>query len=524
MRKTIPILLTIALAFSMLLPVSASGASQETEGSGDPPAQCQHSFGAWSDTGDGHSRVCTSCGAAESGSHSWDAGTVTTAPTCTEAGSKTLSCSVCSTVKSESISALGHSFGAWQQTDTASHKHTCTICGAEESASHSWDGGQVTTQATCLAQGEKTYTCGDCGASKKETLPISGHTFSDWSVDETTHSRACTVCGKAESGPHSWSDTPVIIPATCLEEGAFVYVCSGCEGALIEIIPKLTTHTYDNACDPDCNVCGAQREVNHKFSTAWTKNSREHWHACTLCGEKAKVGLHYPGPAATEEKAQLCLTCGYTMTPRLKHTHSFSDTLTWDETGHWYACDGCEDQKDYSPHSFSSPCDSGCTACGYVTDAAHMYGGDWSFDEGGHWPVCTLCGKEGEHEPHVPGTEAAAGKPQLCIVCGYAIAPAQEHIHTYASQWEKDDAAHWKMCECGDRAEKAPHLWDGGKRNKDKTMTYTCTVCGAERREALPAGGFPWWIVIAGLLLACAGCTAALIRYLGRKPSGRYCR
>ena len=88
------------------------------------------------------------------------------------------------------------------------------------------------------------------------------------------------MCGKTESGAHNWNGGAVQIPATCKEEGAFVYVCSVCGGALIEIIPKLTTHTYDNACDPDCNVCGAVRETAHKFSTAWSKNSREHWHTC----------------------------------------------------------------------------------------------------------------------------------------------------------------------------------------------------------------------------------------------------
>ncbi|MBE6985549.1 MAG: S-layer homology domain-containing protein [Ruminococcaceae bacterium] len=52
--------------------------------------------------------------------HSWDEGTVTTEPTCTAAGVKTFTCTVCGASKTEEIAALGHSYV----------DDTCTICGA----------------------------------------------------------------------------------------------------------------------------------------------------------------------------------------------------------------------------------------------------------------------------------------------------------------------------------------------------------------------------------------------------------
>lgn len=66
--------------------------------------------------------------------HAWDAGEVTTAPTCTETGIRTYTCTGCGKTKTEIEPALGHDFGAWV-TDGAGHKtRTCTRCNASETA------------------------------------------------------------------------------------------------------------------------------------------------------------------------------------------------------------------------------------------------------------------------------------------------------------------------------------------------------------------------------------------------------
>lgn len=89
-----------------------------------------HNMGAWSQDkaptcgADGlESRSCTRCGWAEkvkipaTGNHSWNE----TAPTCTEAGSKT--CTVCG--QTESIAALGHD---WVHHDEEGHWRDVVIC------------------------------------------------------------------------------------------------------------------------------------------------------------------------------------------------------------------------------------------------------------------------------------------------------------------------------------------------------------------------------------------------------------
>ena len=43
-------------------------------------------------------------------------------------------------------------------------------------------------------------------------------------------------------------------------------------------------HSYDNACDTECNDCGETREITHDFSVT-DKDESGHWLACSVCGE-----------------------------------------------------------------------------------------------------------------------------------------------------------------------------------------------------------------------------------------------
>ena len=78
--------------------------------------------------------------------HAWDGGTLTKAPSCTEAGETTFRCA-CGESYTEAIPALGHD----------------------------WDQGTVTREPTAEADGEMTFICIRCGAKKTE--PISFRPF-----------------------------------------------------------------------------------------------------------------------------------------------------------------------------------------------------------------------------------------------------------------------------------------------------------------------------------------------------------
>ena len=295
---------------------------------------------------------------------------------------------------------------------------------------------------------------------------------------------------------HVW-DVSATVPPTCTEEGATAYGCSACGAITYEILPA----------------------AGHKFSTQWTKNAAGHWHACSVCGEQGDFGKHYPGPAATEEKAQICLTCGYTLTAKLGHTHKYETTYTSDETGHWYACSGCDEQKDFEEHSFDEGCDSDCNVCGYLSATAHTYSGTWLSDETGHWDVCTICQETSPVEPHIPGADATETEAQTCIACSFELAPAlvpTEHIHEGEGAWLTDEENHWKICTCGEETEKQPHTWDAGEEQEDTTILYTCEDCGTTRTEGEPKeeGGISplvWVGAGVAVLLAAAAAIAFLV-------------
>lgn len=66
---------------------------------------------------------------------------ITVSAGCGTAGERGYTCSVCGNYYTEAIPATGeHTWGAWIDLgDPADHTHTCSICGAEKTASHTYD-------------------------------------------------------------------------------------------------------------------------------------------------------------------------------------------------------------------------------------------------------------------------------------------------------------------------------------------------------------------------------------------------
>lgn len=116
-----------------------------------------------------------------------------------------------------------------------------------------------------------------------------------------------TSCGQTLPEPeqenqhvHSWDDGVVDTPATCTTDGKMVFTCSKCGEKKTEPIPADgTTHT---------------------FSTAWTTDENQHWHAAT-CGHDVTVTkedhdwvdeLITEGSCTTDrEVSHACSVCGY---------------------------------------------------------------------------------------------------------------------------------------------------------------------------------------------------------------------
>ena len=264
-----------------------------------------------------------------------------------------------------------------------------------------------------------------CSAGSVSITVACKHSYGGWTkVNDTTHKHTCSVCSKEETTNHTWNSGTVTKKASCKEAGVKTYTCTACNATKTEAIAKLTTHTYDHACDAACNVCGATRTITHKYKTSWSKSKTEHWYECTVCKEKKDAAAHIPGAEATEKKAQTCTVCGYIIKPALGHKHSYATTWTTDENGHWYPCSGCEEKGSYKEHDFENACDKDCSICGYTRETSHTFEEKWTTDATNHWHICTGCGLKQDEAAHEPGAEATATTAQTCTICGYEIAPA----------------------------------------------------------------------------------------------------
>ena len=138
---------------------------------------------------DAASGTCTS-------GHSYE--TVVTAPTCTEDGITTSTCTVCGDVLTGTIPAIGHSYEIVTNAPTCvadgSTTSTCTVCGdvltgTIPATGHQFATGVWVTQPTCLAEGQKSYTCNNCGFIKYVTFPTTDHKYENSS---------CVYCGETE--------------------------------------------------------------------------------------------------------------------------------------------------------------------------------------------------------------------------------------------------------------------------------------------------------------------------------------
>ncbi len=323
------------------------------------------------------------------------------------------------------ITACSHSWNGGTVTTPATcttagvRTYTCTKCGDQKTETiattgHSWDSGKVTTAATCTAAGVKTYTCTTCGATKTETIAATGHKIATQNAKAATCAAAgytgdqvCTVCGVtvtkgttiAATG-HSWDSGKVTTAATCTAAGVKTYTCTACGATKTEAIAA----------------------TGHKPTTQNAK-------AATCAAEG------YTGD-------QVCTICGVTVT---KGTTIAAKDHSWD-SGKVTTAATCTAAgvKTYT-----------CTTCGATKTETIAATGHKIATQNAKAATCTAAGYTGD---------------QVCTVCGVTVTKGT----TIAAKG---------------------HSWDSGKvttaatATTDGVKTYTCTACSATRTEKIPATG-----------------------------------
>lgn len=298
---------------------------------------------------------------------------------------------------------------------------------------HTYDEGVVTKEPTCTEDGVKTFTCttANCGETFTVDVPAAGHSMGQW---VTTKDATCTESGAAESE---------CINAGCDFKDTMTLSALGhsySEEWTTDLEPTCTAegsksrHCVRQGCDAKTDVTVIP-ENGHSYGL-WEKHSEtQHKHACTV--ETCKFveyadhtwndGVETTAPTHLTEgvKTFTCTeaTCGQTRTESI-------DKLPDHLWGDWQS-NGATQHKRECPCSESETADHGWS--GWTTTAA---------------PTCMV---DGEERRDCADCEAYETKP--------IPAPG--------------------------------HSWNDGVVTKEPTLdeegvrTFTCTVCGGTKTEAI---------------------------------------
>lgn len=402
----------------------------------------------------------------DSHTHSWDSGVVTKQPTCTEAGTKTYTCTSCGKTKTTEIAATGHQHTEIRNKKEATCKAEgytgdtyCTDCETKVSSGqaipkidHTWDNGKVTTEATCEHTGVRTYTCSVCGETKEEETPKTDHTYDDGTVTKKP---------------------------TCIETGIKTYTCTVCQKTKTEEIPATghqhieirnkkeatcteTGYTGDTYCK-DCGTKLSSGEVISKKAHDYEVKDRQEptcttdgyvLSVCKVCGDEKREGLPATGHQHTEIRNKKEATCkeeGYTGDTYCKDCgEKLSDGKTIAKT---------------TEHTWDG---------GKVTKAATCT------EKGVKTYTCTVCGATKTEEIAATGhqhTEVRNKVEATCTKEGYSGDVYCTDCGTKLSS--------------GTEIARKAHEYEERERNeanckRNGYILFVCKVCGDEKREVLP--------------------------------------
>ena len=306
------------------------------------------------------------------------------------------------------------------------------------------------------------------------------HTYStEWSTDSANHWHECTCGDKKDLAPHVDANND--------------HNCDVCGW-------KMSDHTGGTATCKDkatCTICGQKygELAAHNYKTEWSTDETNHWHECSVCGDKKDEAAHIPGAAATETTPQTCTICGYVIKAALGHTHNFNQKNT-SET-YLKSAATCTKKAVYY---YSCTCgEKGTETFESGELAAHAYKTTWSNDNASHWHSCYVCGDKKDEEVHIDknkdhncdvcdrkmtdhtGGTATCKDRATCSICGEKYGSLAGHV--YKTIWSYDETNHWHECSvCGSKKDEEAHI---PSEEATETTHQTCTVCGYVIKAAI---------------------------------------
>ena len=185
---------------------------------------------------------------------------VTKEATCTEDGEQRRNCSRCTYFETETIGKTGHSHQPVVTAPTCTEQgyttHTCTACGDSyvdtyvNALDHKMGSWTTTKAATCTTDGTRRRDCSRCDYYETETIGKTGHSYQSvvtaptcTEQGYTTHT--CTACGDSYADSyedalnHDLGDWIVTKEPAVGEDGEQRRDCGYCEYFETEKIPAL---------------------------------------------------------------------------------------------------------------------------------------------------------------------------------------------------------------------------------------------------------------------------------------------
>ena len=398
------------------------------------------------------------------------------AATCTEKAVYYKSCTLCG-LSSEgtadeatfvSGNALDHDWGAWMPDGEGTHKRVCT-----HDASH---------------------------------VETDGCTYGDWSTNQDSHWKTCTVCGgEAERIKHADPDCNHFCD-TCgikMTEHDFTG-----ETAITALLYKEANCLSPALYYKSCKICmlsskgtaseatfasGDKNPNRHaEYPGAWQTDADSHWRFYTCCHLEVDRGAHQGGTADCLAPA-LCEVC----------QHSYG------ELGPHHFVDQVNEYRLKSAATCTSPAVyyQSCSTCGAQgtenftngDPLGHDYGAWTSNEDGTHTRICKHDASHTETNNCTGGTATCTAKA-VCEVCKAEYGELTAHDFTAEkaeAQYLKsaatctEKAIYYKSCAvCGLSSEGTAdeatffsgnvldHNWGAWTSNEDGTHTRTCTVDG----------------------------------------------
>ena len=327
-----------------------------------------------------------------------------------------VACSVCG----GTIAALGHDFSAsvWHH-DNYTHWKKCARCDAKNDENpHDWDSGNVTVPSSCLTEGERTYTCDECGVIKIEPIQANGHRWDQaWQYDAAHHWHECLNADcdvKDNDSAKEGYGAHIGGTATCTAEA----ICKYC-------------HQYYGEKDPANHEGGTQQwtiRTAYVHEQKWSccgaviVASEDHEWSDGKCSECGYVCLH-----DDTDKNHICDICSKVVSnhedANKDHVCDYCDKVisNHEDADKNHLCDYC--RKAISNHEDADK-DHVCDYCDKVIsnheDADKNHICDFcekiisNHEDADNNHVCDLCGK-------VISNHEDADNNHVCDLCGKVI-------------------------------------------------------------------------------------------------------